>query len=118
MSFDTTKRYFAFNQNLLGLLGQLRAQHGGTANTAPNRKGKSKGVEVETLICALDNTDTGAYRAGVFGESIMPIRLTDGRLCIGGYWTTSSIAAFESGSIKGEELTMEQVKALQPVSEI
>lgn len=114
MSFDTTYRYFAFSPAILQSATALRDGFGELANTAPDHNG----VEVKTLLCGLDNSDTGKLRAMQLGVDAMPITLTDGRMCLGGYWSLAVKAAFESNQIEGEELTVAQVKALQPVSEI
>ena len=111
--FDNQIRYFAFSPAVLQAATSLRDGFGEIASTAPDHKG----VEVKTLLCGLDNVDTGKLRALVLGETARPITLTDGRLCLGGYWTVGAKDAFESGAIAGEELTEEQVKSLQPVSE-
>lgn len=114
MPFDTTYRYFAFTPSVLQSVGALRDQYGDVANTAPDHNG----VDVKTLLCGLDNSDTGKLRAGVLGETIQPIPLLDGRLCVGGHWSEAVIEEFNAGQIEGEELTAAQVKALQPQSEI
>lgn len=114
MSFDTTYRYFAFSPALLTEAGTLRDSLGSLASTAPDHNG----VEVKTLLCGLDNVETGKLRAIILGETAQPITLSDGRLCFGGYWSLAVKAAFESGQVSGEELTEEQVKALQPASEL
>ena len=112
--FDNQIRYFAFSPAILQSATALRDGFGELANTAPDHKG----VEIKTLLCGLDNSDTGKLRAMQLGVDAMPIALTDGRMCLGGYWSLSVKAAFESGDIAGDELTVEQVKALQPTSEI
>lgn len=114
MPFDTTYRYFAFSPAILGAAETLRDGFGELANTAPDHKGD----EIKTLLCGLDNTQTGKLRAMRLGVDAIPIALSDGRMCLGGYWATGVKTAFESGTIEGEELTEAQVKALQPISEI
>jgi len=115
MSFDTTYRYFAFDAPVINSLNSLRSQFGQNESTAPRHK---KGKQVKTLVCGLDNSDTGELRAGQFGFDVLPITLSDGRLLVGGYWATGVVSEFEQGRITGEELTVAQVKALQPISEI
>ena len=114
MSFDTTKRFFAFSSEILELAESLRGGFGELASTAPDHNGE----EIKTLLCGLDNKDTGKLRALVLGVSAVPIILSDGRLCLGGYWADGVVEAFENGSIDGEELTSDQVKSLQPQLEI
>jgi hypothetical protein len=114
MSFDTTVRYFAFDAALLADAETLRGSLGDLASTAPDHNGQ----DVQTLLCGLDNADTGKLRALVLGQTAIPLTLTDGRLCLGGHWATGVKAAFEGGQIEGEELTAEQVKSLTPQSEI
>ena len=114
MSFDTTYRYFAFSPVILASATALRDGFGDLANTAPD----AKGVEVRTLLCGLDNSDTGKLRALTLGVTAVPLVLTDGRYCLGGFWTDAVIAAFESGEIDGDELTVEEVKSLKPITEI
>lgn len=114
MSFDTTFRYFAFSPSVLQAVGNLRDTYGDMASTAPDHRGKI----VKTLVCGLDNSETGKLRAGILGETIQPIQLKDGRLCVGGHWSEAVIEEFNAGQIEGEELTAAQVKALQPQSEI
>lgn len=113
MPFDPTYRYLAFDASVLQAVGNLRDTYGDMASTAPDHEGEL----VKTLVCGLDNADTGKLRAGILGETIAPIRLSDGRFCVGGYWSEAVIEAFESGAIPGEELTESQVKALQPTTE-
>ena len=110
MRFDTTYRYFAFSPAILGAAEDLRETYGATASTAPNRKG----AQVKTLLCGLDNAQTGKLRALILGQTAQPIMLSDGRLCLGGYWTEAVKAAFESGTIDGEELTVDEVNSLKP----
>ena len=112
--FDDQIRYFAFSPAILASATELRDGFGALANTAPDHNGNN----VQTLLCGLDNSDTGKLRAMQLGVDAVPITLTDGRMCLGGYWSLAVKAAFEDGSIEGEELTTEQVKALQPDSEI
>jgi len=114
MSFDTTYRYFAFSPAILASATALRDGFGDLANTAPD----ANGVEIQTLLCGLDNSDTGKLRALTLGVTAVPLVLSDGRYCLGGYWTDVVKSAFESGQIEGEELTVEQVKALTPLSDI
>lgn len=114
MPFDTTERYFAFPQTLLANADKVRTVYGSFGNTAPTADGKRK----KTLLCGLDNHDTGKLRALVLGVDAIPIPLSDGRLFLSGYWSDKVIAAFESGEIEGEELTIEEVKSLMPVSEL
>ena len=116
MSFDTTFRYFAFSPAILTSAGTLRDSLGSRANTVPGRIRRSR--RVKTLLCGLDNVQTGKLRAMVLGETAQPITLSDGRLFLGGYWSLAVKAAFESGQVSGEELTEAQVKALQPVSDV
>jgi len=112
--FDDQIRYFAFSPAILASATELRDEFGSLANTAPDHNGE----DVQTLLCGLDNSDTGNLRAMQLGVDAAPIALTDGRMCLGGYWSLAVKEAFEDGSIEGEELTTEQVKALQPDSEI
>lgn len=110
MPFSTQYRYFAFAPTLLDSAATLRDGFGDLADTAPDHNGE----EIKTLLCGLDNAQTGKLRALVLGETAKPIELSDGRLCLGGYWTEAVIDAFESSAINGEELTKSQVKDLQP----
>jgi hypothetical protein len=114
MPFDTTYRYFAFDPALLNDVGTLRESMGDLADTAPDHNGE----QVQTLLCGLDNAETGKLRAIQLGTTAQPITLTDGRIALGGYWTEAVIAAFEAGQIDGEELTEAEVKTLQPVSDL
>ena len=114
MPFNQQKRYFAFSGSVLQSATALRDGFGELANTAPDHKGE----DVKTLLCGLDNSDTGKLRAAVLGVTAIPLKLSDGRYCLGGFWAESVIDAFESGQIEGEELTAEEVKALTPQSEI
>lgn len=113
MSFDTTYRYFAFSPALLQSAETLRSSLGDLASTAPDHRG----VEVKTLLCGLDNAQTGKLRALVLGQTAIPITLSDGRFCLGGHWATGIKEAFEGGQVEGEELNAEQVKYLLPQSE-
>ena len=114
MPFNQQKRYFAFAASVLAGAESLREEYGDIANTAPDHKG----VDVKTLLCGLDNSDTGKLRASVLGITAIPLSLTDGRYCLGGLWTEAVIEAFESGEVDGEELTVDEVKALTPTSEL
>jgi hypothetical protein len=114
MTFDSTYRYFAFTPDVLQSATDLRDGFGELANTAPDHKG----MEIKTLLCGLDNVDTGKLRAMQLGVDAVPVALTDGRMCLGGYWALPVKAAFENGDIAGNELTVEQVKELQPTSAI
>ena len=114
MPFNQQKRYFAFAASVLADADALREEYGDIANTAPDHKGE----DVKTLLCGLDNSDTGKLRASVLGVTAIPLKLSDGRYCLGGFWAQSVIDAFESGDIEGEELTAEEVKSLTPQSEI
>lgn len=117
MPFDTTYRYFAFNNAQLAEAALLRSTHGENASTGPSlRNGKSQSIK--TLLCGLDNSDTGNLRAMQLGVDAIPVALSDGRVLLAGYWTESVRESFNQGAILGEELTLEQVKALQPQSEI
>lgn len=113
--FDTQKRYLAFGAELLADIDNIRDEFGATASTAPDHKG---GEIIKTLLCGLDNSDTGKYRAATLGVTAIPMQLSDGRYFLGGYWSIDVINAFEANEIEGEELTVEQVKALTPQSEI
>ena len=113
MHFNQQKRYFAFAASLLESADDLRTMLGKYANTAPDHNGN----DVQTLLCGLDNSDTGKLRALILGVTAIPLQLTDGRLCLGGYWANDVVAAFESGGIEGEELTVSQVKSLTLQSE-
>jgi len=115
MPFNQQKRYFAFSGSVLAAANSLREQYGDIASTAPDHKG---GEDVKTLLCGLDNSDTGKLRAAVLGVTAMPLALTDGRYCLGGFWSEAAIAAFESGEVDGGEITVDEVKALTPTSEI
>ena len=114
MPFNSTYRYFAFSPALLASATDLRDGFGDLADTAPCHDGEV----IKTLLCGLDNSDTGKLRALELGVTAVPIALSDGRMCLGGYWSEAVIEAFESGAIEGEELTADQVKALQPISEL
>ena len=114
MPFNQQKRYFAFTASVLANAEALRDEYGDIANTAPDHNGR----DVKTLLCGLDNSDTGKYRAATLGVTAVPIQLSDGRYCLGGYWSIDVINAFEADEIEGEEITEEQVKALTPQSEI
>jgi len=113
--FDSTIKYFAFGAALLADAEAMRNTYGATANTAPDH---SAGVDVLTLLCGLDNTDTGKLRAMRLGVDAVPIMLSDGRYCLGGYWTLAAVNAFTTDVIDGEELTVAEVKALTPQSNI
>lgn len=113
MPFNQQKRYFAFTASVLADADALREEYGDIANTAPDHKG----IDVKTLLCGLDNSDTGKLRASVLGATAIPLRLTDGRFCLGGFWTVSIVEAFDLGHIDGEELTSSQVKSLSPETE-
>jgi len=112
MPFDSTYRYLAFDAALLNRVGALRDELGDLAET---RAGNG---QVKTLLCGPDNSDKGSIRAGVLRSTIVPVNLSDGRLCIGGYWSLAVIAKFKSGEIDGEELTADQVKSLTSTKEI
>ena len=114
MPFNLEKRYFAFAASVLAAADALREEYGDIANTSPDHNGE----DVKTLLCGLDNSDTGKLRAAVLGVTAIPLKLSDGRYCLGGFWSESVIDAFESGKVDGEELTVEEVKALTPQSEI
>ena len=117
MPFDTTYRYVAFNNAQLAQAALLRSTHGDNASTGPGlRNGKSKSTK--TMLCGLDNSDTGNLRAMQLGVDAIPVPLSDGRALLAGYWPESARESFNQGAISGEELTLEQVKALQPTSEI
>ena len=113
MPFNRDKRYFAFAASVLADAESLREEYGDIANTAPDHNGE----DVKTLLCGLDNSGTGKLRASVLGVTAMPLRLTDGRFFLGGFWSETVIEAFESGQIDGEELTVDEVKALTPTTE-
>lgn len=113
MSFDGTYRYFAFAPSLLLEVMTLVGLYGETANAAPGAGGR----DLVTLLCGLDNSETGELQAIDLDTTFQALPLTDGRLFAGGYWTGAVIAAFEAGLILGEELTEAQVRALQPISE-
>ena len=115
MPFNPQKRYLAFAPSVLANADDLREEYGAIANTAPDHKG---GEDIKTLLCGLDNSDTGKLRASILGVTAIPLQLTDGRYCLGGFWSQAVIDAFESGEIDGEELTVEEVKSLTPTSEI
>jgi len=114
MPFNQQKRYLAFAPSVLANADALREEYGAIANTAPDHNGE----DIKTLLCGLDNSDTGKLCAMVLGVTAVPIALSDGRYCLGGYWSDAIIGAFESGEIDGEELTVEEVKSLTPTSEI
>ena len=114
MPFNRQKRYFAFPASVLSDADALREEYGDIANTAPDHKG----VDIKTLLCGLDNSDTGKLRASVLGVTAIPLRLTDGRYCLGGFWTEAVIEAFQSGEVDGEEFTVDEVKALTPTPEV
>jgi len=114
MLFNQQKRYLAFAPPVLADADSLREEYGAIANTAPDHKGE----DIKTLLCCLDNSDTGKLRAMVLGVTAVPIALVDGRFCLGGFWSQAVIDAFESGEIEGEELTVEEVKSLTPTEEI
>ena len=113
--FDTTIRYFAFSPALLAAATSMRAMYGANGSTAPDHK---KGISISTLLCGLDNADTGKLRAMALGVDAIPITLTDGRYALGGYWTVAAVEAFETGELEGEELTELEVRALMPTEEI
>ena len=110
MPFDAQFRYLAFSSDVLQSAALLRDAFGALASLAPMRNGQM----VKTLVCGLDNTATGALRAGVLGETIIPILLNDGRYVVGGYWSLAVLAEMDAGNIHGEELTEAQVRALLP----
>jgi len=112
--FNDTFRYLGFPASVLANADALREEYGDIANTAPDHNGE----DINTLLCGLDNSDTGKLCAMVLGVTAVPIALVDGRYCLGGYWSQAVIDAFESGEIEGEELTVEEVKSLTPTSEI
>jgi len=113
--FDTTIRYFAFGPALMAAATSMRAIYGANGNTAPDCK---KGINIQTLLCGLDNADTGKLRAMALGVDAIPTTLTDGRYVLGGYWTVAAVEAFETGELEGEELTELEVRALMPTEEI
>ncbi len=90
------------------MASQLRSDYGYYASPTPGRKED----KILTLLCALDNADTGELRAIELGKSAIPLTLTDGRLCLAGHWSESLLSLVRDGSIEGEELTKEQVKEL------
>ena len=110
--FDTTIRYFAFSPALLANADAMRDAYGAMANTAPDHNG----VEIQTMLCGLDNVQTGKLRALHLGVTAIPIGLIDERQCLSGYWALAAVDAFNSGDIDAEELTLEEVKALTPIS--
>lgn len=112
MSFDNTYRYFAFSSTILQSANALRDKLGDLASTAPDRGGES----VKTLLCGLDNSDTGKLRALILGHTAMPIHLSDGRICFGGYWAQGAVDEFLNGNIEGEEISAGQVKSLSAKS--
>lgn len=114
MSFDTTFKYFAFDASVLGNASSLRDDFGEFASTAPDAKGEN----IKTLLCGLDNAETGALRAIVLGETAQPLILTDGRYCLGGYWSDALMEEVDAGNIDCEELTEAQLKSLMPVGEL
>ena len=112
--FDTTIRYFAFSPALLAAADAIRDAYGAMANTAPDHNG----VEIQTLLCGLDNVQTGKLRAMHLGLDAVPQLLTDGRYALGGYWSLDAVDAFGSGAIEGGEITEAEVKSLTLTSEI
>ena len=113
--FDDQFKYLAFSASTLANVDNLRDEFGAMASTAPDHK---DGEIIKTLLCGMDNSDTGKYRAATLGVDAVPIQLSDGRYCLGGHWSIDVINAFEADEIEGEEITVEQVKALTPQSEI
>lgn len=114
MPFNQEIRYFAFSASVMATANDLREQYGDIANTAPDHNGE----DVKTLLCGLDNSVTGKFRATVLGITAVPAILTDGRYCLGGFWSKAVIAAFESGEIEGSEITLEELRLLTPKQEI
>lgn len=117
MPFDTTFRYIAFDSQQLAEAALLRATHGDNASTGPSLR-NGQGATAKTLLCGLDNTDTGKLRAMALGVDAIPVTLTDGRYVLGGYWTVAAVEAFGAGKLDGEELTELEVRALIPTVEI
>lgn len=113
-AFDTTKRFFAFSPATLQSATALRNGFGKVANTAPDHNG----VEVKTLLCALDNVQTGKFRALELGVTAIPLLLADGRYFLGGFWSVAAIDAFESGEIQGSEITVNEIKLLTQTQEL
>ena len=114
MPFDSQYRYLAFSAETLQSASLLRDGFGDLANTAPDARGR----KVKTLLCSKDKSSGGKLRALELGVSANPISLSDGRFCLGGFWSDGAIAAFEAGDIAGEELTREQVRSLTIKEEI
>lgn len=110
MSFDTVYRYFAFESATLAAATQLRDGFGELASIAPGRDGD----QVKTLLCGLDNAETGEMRALILGVNAVQVALSDGRYCLGGYWAAGMLnnPAVLTGS--NEELTLAEVEALLP----
>ena len=114
MPFNLQKRYFAFSASILNQASALCEQYGDFANTAPDHNGE----DIKTLLCGLDNSATNKLRAGVLGVTVVPLLLIDGRYFLGGFWSEAAIAAFESGEIKGSEITVNEVKSLTQTQEL
>lgn len=111
MSFDTTYRYYAFPESVLISVDSMRDSSGSLASTAPDHNGKM----INTLLCGLDNSNTGKLRALELNVTAIPTRLSNGLFCLGGYWSSGILRAVENGDINATELTEAQVKALLPI---
>lgn len=114
MHFDSQYRYLSFRHDVLASADQLRDAYGAMANTAPD----SSGELVKTLLCSRDKAESETLRALELGVTAVPIPLSNGSYCLGGFWSKTVIAAFESGEINGEELTANEVKTLSLTEEI
>lgn len=113
MSFDTQIRIFAVSPAALtpasvaGLSAVFAADAQDGAQT------------VRTLCCGWDDEAHTRLRALSFGSTFAPLPLADGRVAVAGLWSLALLAALESGELgfAAEELTVEQLAALRPVTE-
>lgn len=114
MPFDTTARAYAFDAALLGQAGSLRGALGEFADTLPAKKEGN----IKTLLCGLDHSEKGGFRALELGKTAVPIYLTDGRACLIGYWSLALKEQIDSGAITAEEIQIQDIKNLIPDTEI
>ena len=68
----------------------------------------------KTIIGGQDVQGSTALRAGIIGQTAMPITLSDGRLALSGTFAQPLLDAMATNSSLAQELTQDQLTTLTP----